>query len=264
MLKRVAMALLVLALVPAAAMADGVTFGFAGGAMGVSYANPSSPSLTTSSSVGGINPTLSFVAHIPAGASYGGLGSNFGTVSFTTAGYTSSTTYTTGAGTFGINYFGVGGNFSIVANTTFSNLTPATGASHVAAGAVLFNGAFSDITTSQFLTGIPSYPGVTPGGTGAVWFQLPTCPAHLQPSTNCSRLIASLTGTLDPGLVSFLGLSGSGASGWVAQVDIAGNGQIYNITFGDASLYVPEPGTLALFGTGLVGIAGIVRRKFAA
>lgn len=259
MFKRVALAFLVLALVPAAAMADGVSFGFAGGAMGIDF-TPASPTLTTAPSVGGISPTLSFVQAIPGGATYGGLGNNFGTVDFTTGGYASSSSYVSGSNTFGINYFGAGGTFTITANSTFSALTGGV----VSNGAVLFNGAFSDITTSQFLAGIPSFPGVTPGGTGAIWFQLASCPAHLAPNTDCSRLIASLTGTLDPALVAFLGLSGSGASGWVAQVDIASNGQIYNITFGDAQLYVPEPGTLALFGTGLVGLAGIVRRKIAA
>lgn len=33
------------------------------------------------------------------------------------------------------------------------------------------------------------------------------------------------------------------------------------IAVGDTSITVPEPGTLGLLGTGLVGIAGLVRRK---
>jgi hypothetical protein len=34
-----------------------------------------------------------------------------------------------------------------------------------------------------------------------------------------------------------------------------------NLSSGDTNLVVPEPGTLSLFGTGLISLAGIVRRK---
>jgi hypothetical protein len=36
------------------------------------------------------------------------------------------------------------------------------------------------------------------------------------------------------------------------------------ISSGDTSIVVPEPGSLTLLGTGLVGLAGIVRRKLKA
>jgi hypothetical protein len=34
-----------------------------------------------------------------------------------------------------------------------------------------------------------------------------------------------------------------------------------NISSGDTNITVPEPGTLGLLGTGLISVAGIVRRK---
>ncbi len=39
------------------------------------------------------------------------------------------------------------------------------------------------------------------------------------------------------------------------------NGQAIAGSSGDTNILVPEPGTLTLFGTGLVGLAGLVRRK---
>lgn len=254
MLKRVVLALAVLTLAPAAALADGVTFGFQGGLVGIDYTNPTNPSLSTAGSVGGLAPTLVSVANIPPSISV--LGSNLGSVNFLTGAYTSTASYGGGA----INYFGTGGSFTIVSNASFQSLTG------IAAGTVLFSGAFSDLTTAVSLSGSPAIPGSTPAGTGAAWFQTGSCPSTIpvSPSLNiCSRLVGALTGTLDPALAAYLGLSSVNVSGWVTELDIFDQQQ-YHITNGTAQLVVPEPGTLALFGTGLVGLAGIIRRKLAA
>jgi len=72
-------------------------------------------------------------------------------------------------------------------------------------------------------------------------------------------------GTLADGTHAFLltaVLSGGSGTTFQGVVDM-GNGftGIGTITSGDTSVVVPEPGTLGLLGTGLLGIAGLVRRK---
>ncbi len=79
-----------------------------------------------------------------------------------------------------------------------------------------------------------------------------------------------ISGTVDPQLLSFLGLplSPTGYIGLIhfdvnpvpASFAAGGSGFVGS---GDLHLVpVPEPGTLALFGSGLIGIAGLLRRKF--
>jgi hypothetical protein len=58
---------------------------------------------------------------------------------------------------------------------------------------------------------------------------------------------------------------GSGRVGATTQITINVGKGFFNgtagLSSGDTNLAVPEPGTLGLLGTGLVGIAGVMRRK---
>jgi PEP-CTERM motif len=70
----------------------------------------------------------------------------------------------------------------------------------------------------------------------------------------------TLTGTL-------AGTDGSGQTAFGVTVQLTVNtGKGYfcgctTISSGDTNIVVPEPGTLGLLGTGLLGLAGVVRRK---
>lgn len=146
---------------------------------------------------------------------YGGIiGSNLGSVGFSTGALTSGSLAMGGS-------FAAGGSFTI----------SGCGCSGVPSGTI-FTGSFDGPVTWQLVT--------------------------LADGTHNYILTGTISGTW---------YTGATVAGAVTQLTINTGKGFFNgstgISSGDISIngVVPEPGTLGLLGTGLAGIAGLVRRK---
>ncbi len=141
----------------------------------------------------------------------------------------------------------------LITGANLGSLSFTTGA--LTSGSLAMGGTFagggSFTITGNGSNGVPN--GVIFSGTfaSATWTML-----TLANGTHNYTLTGTLTGTL---------ANGASVNGVTVQLTINTGKGFFNgsttISSGDTSVVVPEPGTLSLFGTGLLGLAGMIRRK---
>jgi hypothetical protein len=142
----------------------------------------------------------------------------------------------------------------LITGSNLGSLTFTTGA--LASGSLQMGGTFaaggSFTITGNGTNGIPNGTIFTGSFSGPVTWTLVT----LANGTHNYTLTGTVSGTLG---------SGFSTNGVTVQLTINTGKGFFNgsttISSGDTNIVVPEPGTLGLLGTGLVGVAGLLRRK---
>lgn len=145
----------------------------------------------------------------------------------------------------------------LVTGSNLGSLSFSTGA--LASGSLQMGGTFaaggSFIITGNGSNGIPNGAIFTGTFSAPVTWTLVTLPN----GTHNYTLVGVVSGSFP---------SGFQTNGVTVQLTINTGKGFFNgstqISSGDTNIVVPEPGTLSLLGTGLIGLGGVIRRKLKA